>query len=169
MRIVGYTPDEVMGKVSTNGAVPNAWLPYFSHLSLLPQNLVKEFITKGTNLSFRGHAPLAFSSQSVTCFSLILRLPEQCWDGHRARPQGRRDGQLRVSPYVSVDANNILAFKSKIQSIERPLRRTKDGVRIEILLNATARRNPNGDIIGVVGIGQDVSAIQTHPLDLQFV
>ena len=28
---------------------------------------------------------------------------------------------------------------------------TKDGVRIEILLNATARRNPNGEIIGVVG------------------
>jgi len=28
---------------------------------------------------------------------------------------------------------------------------TKDGVRIEILLNATARRNPDGKIIGVVG------------------
>ena len=28
---------------------------------------------------------------------------------------------------------------------------TKDGVRIEVLLNATARRNPDGKIIGVVG------------------
>eukprot|EP00956_Cyclotella_meneghiniana_P011801 scaffold16582_cov75-Cyclotella_meneghiniana.AAC.5 len=34
---------------------------------------------------------------------------------------------------------------------------TKDGVRIEILLNATARRDPNGVIIGVVGIGQDIT------------
>lgn len=33
---------------------------------------------------------------------------------------------------------------------------TKDGVRIEILLNATARRNPNGEIIGVVGEGSTV-------------
>lgn len=34
---------------------------------------------------------------------------------------------------------------------------TKEGARIEILLNATARRNPAGDIIGVVGIGQDIT------------
>ena len=34
---------------------------------------------------------------------------------------------------------------------------TKEGVRIEILLNATARRNPDGRIIGVVGIGQDIT------------
>ena len=34
---------------------------------------------------------------------------------------------------------------------------TKEGARIEILLNATARRNPSGDIIGVVGIGQDIT------------
>ena len=34
---------------------------------------------------------------------------------------------------------------------------TKDGIRIEILLNATARRNPDGKIIGVVGIGQDIT------------
>jgi len=34
---------------------------------------------------------------------------------------------------------------------------TKEGVRIEILLNATARRNPAGEIIGVVGIGQDIT------------
>jgi len=34
---------------------------------------------------------------------------------------------------------------------------TKEGARIEILLNATARRNPGGEIIGVVGIGQDIT------------
>ncbi len=31
---------------------------------------------------------------------------------------------------------------------------TKAGARIEILLNATTRRNEHGNIIGVVGIGQ---------------
>ena len=34
---------------------------------------------------------------------------------------------------------------------------TKAGARIEVLLNATARRNPGGKIIGVVGIGQDIT------------
>ena len=34
---------------------------------------------------------------------------------------------------------------------------TKGGVRLEILLNATTRRNEHGHIIGMVGIGQDVS------------
>ena len=34
---------------------------------------------------------------------------------------------------------------------------TKAGARVEVLLNATARRNPGGKIIGVVGIGQDIT------------
>jgi PAS domain S-box-containing protein len=34
---------------------------------------------------------------------------------------------------------------------------TKDGDRVEVLLNATARRDASGDIIGVVGIGQDIT------------
>ena len=35
---------------------------------------------------------------------------------------------------------------------------TKDGRRLEILLNATSRRDVDGRIIGVVGIGQDITA-----------
>ena len=35
---------------------------------------------------------------------------------------------------------------------------TKAGARIEILLNATTRRDEHGKIIGVVGIGQDITA-----------
>ena len=35
---------------------------------------------------------------------------------------------------------------------------TKNGVRIEVLLNATTRRDGQGNIIGVVGIGQDITA-----------
>ena len=35
---------------------------------------------------------------------------------------------------------------------------TKAGVRLEVLLNATTRRDEQGNIIGVVGIGQDITA-----------
>lgn len=43
---------------------------------------------------------------------------------------------------------------------------TKGGVRLEILLNATTRRNEHGHIIGMVGIGQDVS---THRFPSCFI
>ena len=33
---------------------------------------------------------------------------------------------------------------------------TRNGVRIEVLLNATTRKDEQGAVIGVVGIGQDV-------------
>ena len=36
---------------------------------------------------------------------------------------------------------------------------TKHGVRLDVLLNATTRRDEQGNIIGVVGIGQDVSGL----------
>jgi PAS domain-containing protein len=35
---------------------------------------------------------------------------------------------------------------------------TKSGARIEVLLNATTRRDELGKVIGVVGIGQDITA-----------
>ena len=35
---------------------------------------------------------------------------------------------------------------------------TKSGARIELLLNATTRRDEQGNVIGVVGIGQDITA-----------
>jgi hypothetical protein len=34
---------------------------------------------------------------------------------------------------------------------------TKGGVRLEVLLNATTQRDEQGNIIGVVGIGQDIT------------
>lgn len=45
---------------------------------------------------------------------------------------------------------------SETENFEFPLI-TKAGARIEVLLNATTRRDEQGNIIGVVGIGQDVS------------
>jgi len=37
---------------------------------------------------------------------------------------------------------------------------TKGGERREILLNATTRRGPNGEVIGVIGVGQDITRIR---------
>ena len=34
---------------------------------------------------------------------------------------------------------------------------TKDGDRLDVLLNATTRRDAKGDIVGVVGVGQDIT------------
>jgi PAS domain S-box-containing protein len=46
---------------------------------------------------------------------------------------------------------------AETENFEFPLI-TKNGVRIEVLLNATTRRDGQGNIIGVVGIGQDITA-----------
>jgi len=37
---------------------------------------------------------------------------------------------------------------------------TKTGERKEVLLNATTRRGPNGEVIGVIGVGQDITKIR---------
>lgn len=37
---------------------------------------------------------------------------------------------------------------------------TKTGRRVVVLLNATTRRNAEGAVVGVVGIGQDVTAMR---------
>ena len=34
---------------------------------------------------------------------------------------------------------------------------TKDGKRVYVLLNASSRRDQRGDIVGVVGVGQDIT------------
>jgi PAS domain S-box-containing protein len=44
---------------------------------------------------------------------------------------------------------------------------TKDGDRVEVLLNATSRRDGSGNIIGVVGIGQDITGRKDAEAKLQ--
>lgn len=43
-----------------------------------------------------------------------------------------------------------------LANFEFPLM-TKGGVRLDVLLNATTRRDEQGNVIGVVGIGQDIT------------
>jgi len=46
---------------------------------------------------------------------------------------------------------------------------TKDGKRVEVLLNATSRRDARGDVMGVVGIGQDITGRKTTEASLKLV
>ena len=44
---------------------------------------------------------------------------------------------------------------------------TKDRRRVMVLLNATTRRDAEGNIIGVVGVGQDITALRQHQENLE--
>ncbi|MCK4419777.1 PAS domain S-box protein, partial [Candidatus Aerophobetes bacterium] len=44
---------------------------------------------------------------------------------------------------------------------------TKDKKRVMVLLNATTRRDPSGNIIGVIGIGQDITELDSYRSQLQ--
>ena len=43
---------------------------------------------------------------------------------------------------------------------------TKSGERVEILLNAATRRDANGVIVGVVGVGQDITELNKGKAEL---
>jgi len=44
---------------------------------------------------------------------------------------------------------------------------SKDGKRLKVLLNATTRRDVKGDIIGVIGVGQDITEIDAYRDNLE--
>ena len=76
-------------------------------------------------------------------------------------------GQNLVKTYITKDYrdavkqvfDNALLGK-ETANFEFPLF-TKDGRRIMVLLNASTRRNPDGKIVGVLGVGQDISEMDT--------
>ena len=46
---------------------------------------------------------------------------------------------------------------------------TKQGQRVELLLNAATRRDANGSVVGVVGVGQDITELNAGKQELQRV
>ncbi|CAI5709754.1 unnamed protein product [Peronospora destructor] len=72
-------------------------------------------------------------------------------------------GEKLVEKYITKDyqeaVSNVLSEALNVvetANFEFPLI-TKTGRRVEILLNATPRYNEHGEVIGVVGIGQDIT------------
>ena len=45
---------------------------------------------------------------------------------------------------------------------------TKDGKRVMVLLNSSTRRNSDGDIVGVLGVGQDITILNEYKENLEF-
>jgi signal transduction histidine kinase len=43
---------------------------------------------------------------------------------------------------------------------------TKDQKRVEVLLNATTRRDVSGNVVGVIGVGQDVTERKQAELEM---
>ena len=54
----------------------------------------------------------------------------------------------------------------EIANYEFPLF-TKDGQRVMVLLNASTRRNANGKIVGVLGVGQDITILNEYKENLE--
>ena len=67
-----------------------------------------------------------------------------------------RDNQHRVQAVL-----NKALLGDETANFEFPLV-TSSGSTLSILLNATSRRDANGDIIGMVGIGQDITQLRAE-------
>ncbi|RLN74284.1 hypothetical protein BBJ28_00006235, partial [Nothophytophthora sp. Chile5] len=72
-------------------------------------------------------------------------------------------GESLVEKFITEDYREAVGFVlskalegTETANFEFPLM-TKAGRRVEILLNATSRLNEHGDVIGMVGIGQDIT------------
>jgi PAS domain S-box-containing protein len=101
-------------------------------------------------------------------FGVDSRGAVNVWNQHASRVVGfsaeETFGRPFVSDFITED------FRASVQDVldkallgdetanfHLPLM-TKSGARVEILLNATSRKDAEGHIIGVVGIGQDITA-----------
>ena len=72
-------------------------------------------------------------------------------------------GQPLVAKFITEDYREAVSevFDNALNGTETdnfefPLY-TKDGERVEVLLNATTRRDATGEVVGVVGVGQDIA------------
>ena len=84
-------------------------------------------------------------------------------------------GRNLVKEFISLDyrksVNNVLqkALKGdETSNYEFPLY-TKDNNLVMVLLNATTRRNAKGDVVGVVGVGQDITELDSYRSEMERV
>jgi PAS domain S-box-containing protein len=76
--------------------------------------------------------------------------------------QGKNLVKEFISPDYRESVNSVLQKALKghnTSNFEFPLY-TKNNNLIRVLLNATTRRNTNGDVVGVVGVGQDITELK---------
>jgi len=76
-----------------------------------------------------------------------------------------------IAPLYQQDVDQVLTKAlegSETANFEFPLF-TKNGERREILLNATTRRGANGEVTGVIGVGQDITKLKSSQAEHQRV
>ena len=83
-------------------------------------------------------------------------------------------GKDLVETYITEDYRDAVkqvldnALKGKeTANYEFPLF-TKDGKRVMVLLNSSTRRNAAGEIVGVLGVGQDITILNEYKENLEF-
>ncbi|TYZ64002.1 hypothetical protein PybrP1_004137 [[Pythium] brassicae (nom. inval.)] len=112
------------------------------------ENLVEKFITEDYKVAVGSVLEKAFEGKAaqITGYSISEVI-----------------GENLVETFISPEFRPIVAevLSKALQGIQKanfefPLI-TRPGTRIEILLNATPRNDSNGNIVGVVGIGQDIT------------
>jgi PAS domain S-box-containing protein len=76
-----------------------------------------------------------------------------------------------ISPDYRESVNDVLQKALKgdnTSNYEFPLY-TKGNNLVRVLLNATTRRNANGDVVGVVGVGQDITELDNYRSEMERV
>ena len=84
---------------------------------------------------------------------------------------GKNLVQSFITDEFKDSVNTVLAaalIGKETANFEFPLF-TKSGERKEILLNATTRRGPNGEVTGVIGVGQDITEIREITSNQEFI
>ena len=82
-------------------------------------------------------------------------------------------GKSLVEEFIPIDyrelVNNVLqkALQGESTSNFEFELYTKDSNLVRVLLNATTRRNASGDVVGVIGVGQDVTQIKAYQSQLE--
>jgi PAS domain S-box-containing protein len=82
-------------------------------------------------------------------------------------------GRNLVEVFISLDyrksVNNVLqkALKGDETSNYKFPLYTKDNNLVMVLLNATTRRNAKGDVVGVVGVGQDITELDSSRSEME--
>ncbi|KAK7235657.1 histidine kinase-like ATPase [Aureococcus anophagefferens] len=156
IRMTGYTGEDVMGKHLVNEFITddykssillNATTRRDEHGAVLGVVGIGQDITARALAQEQEYARL-IDTANAPIFGIDADGNVNVWNSCASRLMG-------YGPEDAVFDNALGGVETA--NFEFPLV-TKAGARVEVLLNATPRRDERGAVIGVVGIGQDITA-----------